>query len=129
MTTPMPEKHLIQIKRVYDLREPDDGHRVLVDRLWPRGVKKADVELDGWAKDLAPSTELRQWFDHQEKRFAEFRIRYVKELRVKSAAATALLAEADSPVITLLYAARSRTCNHPIVLQEFLTKLELISNL
>ena len=71
----------IHIKRVYDDKSKDDGYRVLIDRLWPRGVSKKDAHFDEWLKELAPSTELRKWFDHKPERFDEFRKRYKEELQ------------------------------------------------
>lgn len=73
----------IKIKRIYEQSSADDGYRVLVDRLWPRGVSKKDANLDEWNKEIAPSTELRKWFDHKEERFDEFACRYREELNEK----------------------------------------------
>ena len=73
----------IQIKRVYEDKSKNDGHRILIDRLWPRGVSKEDAHFDEWMKELAPSTELRKWFDHKPERFEEFSKRYKKELAEK----------------------------------------------
>ena len=76
----------IKIKRIYEQSSADDGYRVLVDRLWPRGVSKKDANLDEWNKEIAPSTELRKWFDHKEERFDEFACRYREELNEKKKA-------------------------------------------
>lgn len=121
----MPDRPVVKVKRIYDSREASDGYRILVDRLWPRGVKKDDAELACWAKDLAPSTELRKWFDHREDRFEEFRARYLRELAANIQLAIDLFNDADCPVVTLLYAVRSRTCNHAIVLQDYLTTVAM----
>ena len=110
----------IRIKRVYDPSNADDGLRVLVDRLWPRGVKKADAAVDVWAKDLAPSTELRQWFNHDEDRFEEFAHRYRAELDSDELSLEPVMAATDHGVVTLLYAARNPTCNHALILQSWL---------
>jgi uncharacterized protein YeaO (DUF488 family) len=75
----MPRADAIRLKRAYEKRSPDDGSRFLVERLWPRGVRKADLPLDGWLKDVAPSTELRQWFAHDPAKWPEFRTRYLAE--------------------------------------------------
>jgi uncharacterized protein YeaO (DUF488 family) len=110
----------IRIKRVYDSPSPDDGLRVLVDRLWPRGVKKADAAVDVWAKDLAPSSELRKWFNHDGNRFEEFAHRYRDELDSANVSLEPIMTAADHDVVTLLYAARNPTCNHALVLQNWL---------
>ena len=110
----------IQIKRIYDPPGDDDGLRVLVDRLWPRGVKKEEANVDVWAKELAPTTELRQWFDHDASKFSEFRSRYLKELDDKGDVVRKLLEDANGRTLTLLFAARDRSCNHAIVLLDYL---------
>ncbi len=110
----------VRIKRIYDPPSEEDGFRVLVDRLWPRGVKKADARLDHWAKYLAPSRELRTWFAHEPSKFAEFRARYCAELADKDTQVARLLEQAGSNAVTLLFAAKERRCNHARVLQEFL---------
>ena len=80
MTQELPESH-VRLKRVYEPAAPEDGVRVLVDRLWPRGLRKADAPIDRWMKDIAPSTQLRQWFGHDPERWPEFRRRYTRELQ------------------------------------------------
>jgi uncharacterized protein YeaO (DUF488 family) len=110
----------IQIKRIYDPLGDDDGWRVLVDRLWPRGVKKDEAGVDVWAKELAPTTELRQWFDHDASKFSEFRSRYLKELDDKDDVAQKLIEDANGRTLTLLFAARDRSCNHAVVLLDYL---------
>ena len=111
----------IQIKRIYDSLGDDDGLRVLVDRLWPRGVKKEEASVDVWAKELAPTTELRQWFDHDASKFSEFRSRYLEELGDKDDVVQKLFEDANSLTLTLLFAARDRSCNHAVVLLDYLT--------
>jgi uncharacterized protein YeaO (DUF488 family) len=110
-----------QIKRVYEPSASSDGLRVLVDRLWPRGVKTANAGLAHWLKDVAPSPSLRQWFGHRPERFAEFKKRYVKEL-----AGNPELAElrrlGKGARVTLLYGARDPEVNHAFVLQGVLRK-------
>jgi len=110
-----------QIKRVYDSALPSDGTRVLVDRLWPRGVKKADAHLDHWMKDAAPSPELRRWFGHEPERFAEFRRCYEKEL-ASNPAVGELRKLGSGRRVTLLYAARHPEFNHALVLESFLRR-------
>jgi len=113
----------LQIKRIYDPEEPSDGARILVDRLWPRGISKERADLFGWFKDVAPSPELRQWFDHQADRFEEFRGKYLWELEHsddKQPELQQIRELAKSGPVTLLYAAKSPTVNHAIVLLEYL---------
>ncbi len=116
----------IKTKRIYEDPGPEDGYRVLVDRLWPRGVSKEEARLDERAKELAPTDELRQWFDHDPERWEEFRRRYRSELADRREAARELLDRADSSEdrVTLLYAARDRDHNHALVLRSFLQKLQ-----
>lgn len=110
----------IRIKRIYDSLAEDDGFRVLVDRLWPRGVKKADARLDLWAKELAPSPELRKWFAHDDAKFSEFQKRYRVELAEKQQLIDELIQTAAESPITLLFAAKNLHCNHAVVLREYL---------
>lgn len=115
----------ITLKRAYDEPAGGDGFRVLVDRLWPRGISKERLQLDAWAKDLAPSTELRKWFAHDPARRAEFVKRYRAELRQSGAAGAvaALLASAKrSKTITLLYGAKDREHNEAVVLQRLFAR-------
>ena len=110
----------IAIKRIYEPASPGDGRRILVDRLWPRGVSRASAHLDGWMKDVAPSTELRRWFDHRPERWPEFRRRYIDELKTNPDARTLFEMAATEPV-TLLYAAGDTTHNEAVVLAEHLS--------
>lgn len=111
---------MISVKRIYEAREPDDGYRVLVDRLWPRGIKRATAGIDHWAKAIAPSTELRQWFDHRPERWSEFQIRYALELAAPEAEAelARLASTAAASKLTLLTATRNETENHAIFLAD-----------
>lgn len=116
----------IQLKRAYDAPARSDGYRILVDRLWPRGIKKEALRLDDWAKALAPSTELRQWFAHDPDKWTEFRKRYRAELRSAGAAQIVrdLLASAKgAKTITLLYGAKDREHNEAIVLRALFERL------
>ncbi|WP_316251213.1 DUF488 domain-containing protein [Sphingomonas sp. JC676] len=106
-------------KRVYEPRAGDDGVRVLVDRLWPRGLTKAEAALDLWLKEAAPSTALRKWFGHRPDRWEEFQTRYLVELRTSSAVSQ-LRDLAQSGPVTLLYAAKDREHNEAIALAAFL---------
>jgi uncharacterized protein YeaO (DUF488 family) len=119
----MPE---ILLKRAYDPAARNDGFRILVDRLWPRGVSKQRLQLDAWAKSLAPSTELRKWFAHDPDKWPEFRKRYRAELRELHATGEIreLLASAKrNRNITLLYGAKDREHNEAIVLRELFTRV------
>lgn len=111
----------IEIKRVYEPRSADDGKRILVDRLWPRGLRKEDAAIDLWSKNIAPTPSLRVWFDHRADRFAEFKQRYRDELR-SNPAVTDVLGAIGERKATLLYAAHDKTVNHAVVLVEFLRK-------
>ncbi len=108
-----------QIKRIYEAPSPRDGLRVLVDRLWPRGVKKSDAQLGLWLKDVAPSPGLRTWFGHDPKRFADFRRRYRAELAGNSSLSE-LRRLGDKRRVTLLYAAHDPAVNHAVVLRDIL---------
>ncbi|HET9948948.1 MAG TPA: DUF488 domain-containing protein [Longimicrobiales bacterium] len=110
----------VRTKRIYDPRTKDEGWRVLVDRLWPRGLKKEDARIDEWARDLAPSTELRKWFGHDPKRWTEFQRRYRAELREQEEALEALRERARKGRVTLLYGAKDEQHNQAVVLAELL---------
>ncbi|MET4782689.1 DUF488 family protein [Glaciihabitans sp. UYNi722] len=108
-------------KRIYDEVSPADGYRVLVDRLWPRGVSKERAALDRWLKDVAPSADLRIWFDHRTDRFAEFSARYAAELDENSAVDELRDISLTHPTVTLLYGAKNPEINHAAVLARFLS--------
>lgn len=112
---------MILIKRAYEKAEKSDGRRVLVDRLWPRGVAKAKAHLDAWEQGVAPSTMLRKWFDHDPKKFAEFKKRYRAELQSKKDLLRAL--KQSSRTLTLVYAAKDPKINHAVVLKEMLERI------
>jgi uncharacterized protein YeaO (DUF488 family) len=112
----------IQIKRAYEPASPDDGYRVLIDRLWPRGVVRQGAEIGEWVKELAPSTGLRQWFGHDPGRFEEFRRRYVEELRDERPRLTALRRRARAGSVTLVYSAHDTEHNDAVVLAEVLRR-------
>jgi uncharacterized protein YeaO (DUF488 family) len=108
----------VSSKRIYDAAGPGDGYRVLVDRLWPRGVSRERARLDEWARELAPSSELRKWFNHEPERFDEFRSRYRDELRERRPQVEELRRRGRDGPVTLLYAARDREHNEAVVLEE-----------
>lgn len=106
-------------KRIYEQPEPGDGYRILVDRLWPRGVSKARAALDLWMKDVAPSPSLRTWFGHDAQRFEEFSNRYVEELDVNLAVGELTDICRAHGTVTLLYGAKSLQINHAVVLKKY----------
>ncbi|GAA5234487.1 DUF488 domain-containing protein [Verticiella sediminum] len=110
----------IRTKRIYEAAVDDDGARVLVDRLWPRGIRKADAHLHAWMKDVAPSNELRRWFGHDPERWEAFRTRYRAELEHAGDALRPLLDLAREGRLTLLYGARDEKHNQAVVLAELL---------
>ena len=112
----------IRVKRVYEDPGEDDGARVLVDRLWPRGVAREDADLDRWMRSIAPSDDLREWFGHDPDRWPEFRRRYREELAACDDSVEDLLDLAASGDLTLVYAARDREHNNAVVLREFLVE-------
>lgn len=110
----------IKTKRIYEAPSDNDGYRILVDRIWPRGVSKEDAKLDDWNKDIAPSDKLRKWFDHDPDKFDEFAKKYRKELDDKKEYLTAIRKKADKQAVTLLYRAKDTEHNQAVVLQKVL---------
>jgi len=113
----------IRIKRIYEPPESADGDRLLVDRLWPRGVSRKDTPVDAWMKEIAPSTELRRWFGHDVSRWQEFRRRYEVELGTRQDLVTEILSRARLRPVTLLYSARDPDHNQAVVLAEHLAAM------
>lgn len=109
----------VETKRIYDDPEPTDGTRILVDRLWPRGLSKEKAGFDLWMKDVAPSTALRKWFDHKPERWPEFQARYREELQGNPALED-LRERVAAGTVTLLYGSRNREFNHAVVLADIL---------
>jgi uncharacterized protein YeaO (DUF488 family) len=109
---------MIRLKRVYDPPEPDDGVRVLVDGLWPRGISKAEGRIDRWLREVAPSSALRSWFGHDPEKWELFRERYREELRSRTDLIGQLREEAKQRTVTLLFAARDRAHNNAVVVKE-----------
>jgi len=118
-TPPFPVSHL-RLKRAYEPASPDDGARILIDRLWPRGLSKEKASLDEWIKEIAPSTELRQWFGHDPERWPEFQRRYRAELRQHSQELDRIRALARTRTVTLVYSAHDEKHNDAIVLKDML---------
>jgi uncharacterized protein YeaO (DUF488 family) len=113
---------MIRIKRVYEAPARADGRRILVERLWPRGMKKEALVADGWMKEVAPTTELRRWFNHQPERWERFRERYAAELAANAESLAPLRALARKGTVTLLYSAHDADHNSAVVLCDFLRK-------
>lgn len=111
------------VKRIYEPTESNDGYRVLVDRLWPRGVSKERAALNEWAKDIAPSADLRKWFNHDPEKFAEFTKRYINEVKENPAASNLITNWLKQEKVTLLYGARDEKDNEAVVLQNYLKSL------
>ena len=110
----------VRAKRIYDPVDREDGYRVLIDHVWPRGVSHERANLDEWARELAPSDELREWFDHVPARFGEFRVRYRAELAAQSERLDELRERSAKGRVTILYAARDREHNNAVVFAEML---------
>jgi uncharacterized protein YeaO (DUF488 family) len=113
---------LIKLKRVYDKVDKNDGFRILVDRLWPRGLSKEKARIDLWLKNVAPSNELRKWFAHQPKKWNGFKRRYFKELYDNKSELKELIRKKAEGVVTLLYAAKNEKYNNAVALTEYLKK-------
>jgi uncharacterized protein YeaO (DUF488 family) len=110
----------IDVKRAYDPPARSDGYRVLVDRIWPRGIAKEDLKVDAWLKEVAPSTALRKWFGHDPKKWDEFRRRYARELEPHAAALEQLVERARAGHVTLVFAAKDTEHNNAVALREHL---------
>jgi uncharacterized protein YeaO (DUF488 family) len=110
----------IRIKRAYEEPDKEDGKRILVDRLWPRGLTKEKAKIDLWLKDIAPSTELRKWFAHDPARWAAFRSRYREKLKSDKEPLSLLRQEAARGTVTLIYGAKDQLHNEAVILQELL---------
>jgi uncharacterized protein YeaO (DUF488 family) len=111
---------MIQLKRAYDLPQRSDGVHYLVERLWPRGIKKSELRLDGWLKDVAPSTELRKWFSHDPAKWAEFQRRYFTELDKNSEAWEPILAAARKGKVMLVYSSHDGVHNNAVALKDYI---------
>jgi len=112
----------LQIKRIYEPPSKEDGVRILVDRLWPRGVSKDEAHVDAWLKDIAPSADLRRWFGHDTDKWSEFRRRYKAELEHNPAAVDELKRQIGQSPVTLLYGAKDTEHNNAVVLRDFVSR-------
>ena len=109
----------IKIKRAYDSLRDDDGYRILVDRLWPRGISKAKAQLDFWPKELAPSNELRRWYGHDPEKWSEFKSRYFAELDDNQEFVNQLLEYIDRGTVTFIYSSKEQRLNNAVALKEY----------
>lgn len=110
----------IQIKRVYEEPEESDGRRILVDRLWPRGLSKEKAKVDLWLKEIAPSTELRRWYGHDSMKWTEFKSRYAAELEANPGPVDEILAEVQRDIVTFLYSSKEEQLNNAVALKEYI---------
>ena len=111
------------LKRVYEKSSKDDGYRILVDRLWPRGLKKSEAKIDLWLKEIAPSNELRKWFGHDPTKWSHFRTKYNKELKNKNEELKIITQRLKKSNVTLLFGAKDREYNQAVVLQNYINNI------
>lgn len=111
---------MIKIKRVYDRSSRDDGKRLLIDRLWPRGLKKEDARIDEWLKEIAPSNELRKWFNHDPNKWSEFKKRFFTELLGKRDMVEGIISTARKGTVTLLFGSKEERFNNAVALKEYI---------
>ncbi len=111
---------MIRIKRVYNPSAKDDGKRILIDRLWPRGLKKEDARIDEWIKEIAPSNELRKWFGHDPKKWGEFKKRFFTELHGKQGVVDGIISAARKGTVTLLFGSKEERFNNAVALKEYI---------
>jgi uncharacterized protein YeaO (DUF488 family) len=112
-------RQMLKIKRVYDPPSPNDGKRILIDRLWPRGLKKEDAKVDDWIKEVAPSTELRMWYGHDPKKWAEFKRRFFSELHRRQDLVESIVNASRKGTVTLLFGSKEERFNNAVALREF----------
>jgi uncharacterized protein YeaO (DUF488 family) len=116
---------MIKLKRVYDTIDESDGYRILVDRLWPRGLSKNKVEVDEWLKDIAPSDRLRKWYAHDVSKWSEFKRLYFLELSSKENLIRAIIDKRSNSTITLVYAAKDNEHNNAVALKEYIENIDI----
>lgn len=116
------QRPMVKIKRIYDPASPDDGKRIYIDRLWPRGMKKEEVKIDEWLKEISPSGTLRKWFGHDPSKYEEFKRRYMKELEKHSEILERIKKEAKKEPVTLLFSAKDVEHNNATVMEELLSQ-------
>ena len=113
---------LIKLKRAYEKPEPEDGKRILVDKLWPRGLRKEKAKIDEWLKDVAPSTELRRWYAHDPTKWVQFKERYWKELDAKSEQVAALVKECERSTVTFVFSSKEEKLNNAMALKDYIDR-------
>ena len=113
---------MIKIKRIYNAPAEDDGFRILVDRLWPRGLTKEKAKVDLWLKEIAPSDQLRKWYAHDPKKWAEFRTKYFKDLGTKRELVNQIVQKMKEGDVTLLYSSKEEKINNAVALKEYIAK-------
>jgi uncharacterized protein YeaO (DUF488 family) len=113
---------MIKIKRIYDIPSKSDGFRILVDRLWPRGLSKEKAKVDLWLKEIAPSNELRKWYAHDPKKWTEFRKKYYKDLDMKKELVNQIIQKTKEGDVTLLYSSKEEKINNAVALKEYMMK-------
>ena len=113
---------MIKAKRIYEKADVTDGYRVLVDRLWPRGMRKSEAKLDGWVKDLAPSAELRKWFEHDPEKWPEFKRRYFEELDKHPKFVNEFIKTINQRKVTFLFSSKELKLNNALALKEYVEK-------
>ena len=118
---------MIKIKRVYDQPSPDDGKRILIDRLWPRGLKKENARIDAWIKEIAPSNELRKWFSHEPDKWEKFKNRFFTELLKKQDTIEGIISVARKGTVTLLYGSKEERFNNAVALKEYIDSKRNVS--
>ena len=110
----------IKLKRAYEKADPEDGTRILIDRLWPRGLKKENAKLDSWLKDIAPSTELRKWYSHDPAKWTQFKERYWRELDAKPDTVSSLAQQSQKSTITLVFSSKEEKLNNAAALKQYI---------
>ena len=113
---------MIKIKRIYDPPRPDDGTRILVDRLWPRGLGKEKAKIDLWLKEIAPSNELRKWYGHDPRKWVEFKKKYFEYLDTKRELVSQIIQKTKERDVTLLYSSKEEKLNNAVALKEYIEK-------
>jgi uncharacterized protein YeaO (DUF488 family) len=119
---------MLRVKRVYDTVSDDDGFRILVDRIWPRGISKERAKLDLWLKDIAPSDGLRKWFSHEEKKWSEFKEKYHQELSDRESLITPILDKMSSENVTFLFGTKDEEFNNAVALKEYIEERQKEDN-
>jgi uncharacterized protein YeaO (DUF488 family) len=117
----------IQLKRAYDKPSSGDGYRILIDRIWPRGISKDELKIDEWLKDIAPSTDLRKWFGHEPVKWDDFKKRYFKELKQKKELTKKITEKMKNHNITFIYSAKDREHNNAVALKEYIENVKRLS--